>query len=153
MEKFNPKSVLVSASGGTIDYVSASGEVLRSVLVPPGVQPALLYFQLTPPGAHLDIAEGLELVTPKGGYGVQPYGAAAYDTGANPDYQPTSASRMERQMRKTLADMQQATKRIEARAKALEGVERIPKAPKEPKEKPGEVVEPVTVPDGEQTVS
>ncbi|PKP67655.1 MAG: hypothetical protein CVT83_08045, partial [Alphaproteobacteria bacterium HGW-Alphaproteobacteria-5] len=63
------------------------------------------------------------------------------DTGANPDYRPTSASRLEREMRVTLARLAQMGNRLEARERLLASVERIPTAPA-PVEAPAPVVEP-----------
>lgn len=129
------KSSFVSAKGGTIAYVTEAGEVLMKVTVPAGIVPAGQYLDLTPEGAYMEVSEALVVVSRRGGYGAIAYGDGATDSGANPDYQPTSADRMQREMRLTLSRMQQATRRIEARAEALELVERIPTAP-EPEEIP-----------------
>lgn len=130
MQELNAKSVIVSAKGGTLDYVSTNdGEHLFSVAVPPGKVPAREYLDLLPPGAEIQVADGLAVINPRSWYGVQAYGAGSHDTGANPDFAPTSASRMEKEMRLTLNKMQAATARIEAREKALSLIERMPTAP------------------------
>lgn len=128
MQEINLRSFLVSAHGGTLDYVSPYGEILYSVAVPPGRIPAREYLDLVPEGGRIEVADGLAVVNPRSWAGVQPYGAGSHDTGANPDFRPTSASRMEMEMRLTLNKMQAATSRIEARERALALVERIPPA-------------------------
>lgn len=129
MQELNAKSVIVSAKGGTLDYVSTNdGELLFSVAVPAGRVSAREYLELLPPGVEIQVADGLAVIN-RSWYGVQPYGAGSHDTGANPDFAPTSASRMEKEMRLTLNKMQAATARIEAREKALSLIERVPQAP------------------------
>jgi hypothetical protein len=120
-------SLLVSKGGGTVDYVTDEGEVLMSVDVPPGMVSAREYLAICPPGAQMQVRDGLVAVPPRNGYGVQSYGAGSHDSGANPDYQPTSASTMERQMRAQLMRMQAATDRLEKRANALNKIETIPR--------------------------
>lgn len=144
MQEIKRSSFLVSAQYGQIDYVSSDGELLMSVAVPPGRVSAREYLDLAPPGATLEIADGIAVVNPRGGYGVQSYGAGSHDSGANPDFAPTSASRMEREMRVTLNQMKSATKRLEAREKALAKIERIPTAPSAKPEPAPVLVEPVT---------
>jgi hypothetical protein len=129
MHEVTPNTYLVSATGGQIDYVNMDGEVLMSLPVPPGRVLARPFFDLCPPDAHIQVAGGVVAVPPRSGYGVQPYGAGSHDTGANPDYQPTSAGTMERQLRAQLMRMQAATDRLEKRAKALSKIETIPRAP------------------------
>lgn len=130
MQEITSKTVFVSAQGGTLDYVAeADGEVLFSVAVPAGRVNAAEYLELAPQGVRIEIADGLVALTPKSWYGVQAYGEGSHDSGANPDFAPTSASRMEKEMRLTLAKMQAQTARLEAREKALSLIERVPQAP------------------------
>lgn len=126
--EINRASVFLSVNGGQLDIVQ-DGEILVSVNVPAGRVAALDYFDLLPDGAHLEVAGGLAVLQPRSGYGVMPYGEGSHDTGANPDFVVTSASRMEMQMRLTLAQMQSSTARLEARERALASIERIPTAP------------------------
>lgn len=127
--QISAKSVIVSRNGGLIDIVSPDGEVLSSLPVPAGRVRAAEFLDLIPAGAHVQLGEGLELHSPRSGVAVQAYGEGSHDTGANPDFQPTSASRLEREMRLGIARMQQATSRVEARERALARIERIPTAP------------------------
>lgn len=127
--EINAKSVFLSAAGGVLDFVSQDGELLASVAVPPGRVPARDYLDLLPEGAAVEVSEGLVVLQPRSGFGVQHYGQGSHETGANPDFRPTSASRNELEMRLTLARMQAVTSRVEARERALWAVERIPAAP------------------------
>lgn len=128
MAEVTHQTALVSDKGGTLDVVR-DGEVLFSVNVPAGVVAARDYLALVPDGARLEIASGLVAMDPHHRVMVQPYGPGATDSGANPDFQPTSASRMEREMRVTLNRMKAATDRVERRERALAAIERVPRAP------------------------
>lgn len=127
--EINSASIFVSSLGGVLEFVSPDGELLASIAVPPGRVPAREYLELLPDGAALEVSEGLAVVQPRSGLGVQRYGEGSHHSGANPDFRPTSASRNEREMRLTLARMQSATARLEARAAALASIEVIPTAP------------------------
>ncbi len=136
MAEVNSRSFFVSASGGVIDFVK-DGEVLASLAVPAGKVPVMDYLSLVPLGADVEISEGLAVLQPPSSVGVQPYGKGSHETGANPDFQVTSASRFEREMRVTLARLQAKTNRLEARERALQRVERVPDNPLvEPAEAP-----------------
>ncbi|EEW26015.1 hypothetical protein [Rhodobacter ferrooxidans] len=127
----NPKSWVVSAKGGTVRYVSADGENLFEVAVSKGRERLGPYLEMCPPGATLEPMGDLVIIPPRSGYGVQRYGAGSHDSGANPVFKPTSASRMEKELRLTLNKMQAATNRLEARERALGSIERVPEAPVE----------------------
>lgn len=129
--EINRKSVLLSAAGGSLDFVAGDGEVLGSVPVPAGRTCAAEYIDLVPEGASIEVGAGVTVLQPRSSVGIQSYGAGSHDSAANPDFQPTSASRMEREMRLTMARMQAATARVEARERALAQVERMSKAPAE----------------------
>lgn len=142
MQELNSRSFLVSAKGGTLDYVAPDGEILFSVAVPPGRVSAREYLELLPEGCEIQIADGLAVVNPRHGYGVQSYGEGSHDSGANPDFRPTSASRFENEMRLTLNKIQAQTARLEARERALAAIERMPTAPA-PAPEPDPVLESV----------
>lgn len=129
MTEITEKTVLVSAQGGVLDYVSADGELLFNVAVPPGLVDARPYVRICPPGASIQVAEGLYAAPPRSGAGVQSYGPGSHSSGANPDFQPNSAARQENELRVLLAKMQASTRRLEAREAALASVQRIPTAP------------------------
>lgn len=115
-------TVLVSAKGGTIDIVSAEGEWLASVGVPAGRVQARDYFDLLPLGAHFEVSEGLAAIQPRSAAVVTGYGRKAVQTDANPDFQPTQVSELERHMRATLTHMQQVSTRMERREAASQNV-------------------------------
>lgn len=136
----------VSKNGGSLDFVTPDGEILLSVAVPPGIVPAADYLDLCPEGAEVQVSKGLVLVLPRGRAAVHRC-EDMYESGANPDYQPTSADRLERQMRHTMLQMQAETKALNAKVAALSAIERMPQAPAPEPAKPkddnkaGEVVE------------
>lgn len=136
------KGFLVSDNGGTLDY-TREGEVLFSVSVPPGIQPARPYFDLAPPGCEIEVSKGLVAVPRRGGYAVQKYGKGSHESGANPVFRPTIASRFEREMRLTISRMQGTIKAQEARIKSWAGVPRVPRAPAAPPAPPAEPEAPV----------
>lgn len=129
MTTINRKALLVSATGGKLDIVNDDGELLASVAVPAGKVPVLPYLELVPEGAELQVSEGLALFEPRHRIGIQPYGPGSHDSGANPDFRPTSASRFEREMRTTLARLQAHEQRVDAKLRALSTIERVPHAP------------------------
>lgn len=118
------KSWLVSAKGGEIDAQSPDGEVLFSVSVPAGKVRAADYLDLLPDGAYFVAAKGLAVVNPQSGMMRQPYGQGEHESGANPDFQPTSADLFQRQMRLQMAQLQARSRKLEARQRALDAVER-----------------------------
>jgi hypothetical protein len=127
MSELNAKTLLVSANGGTLDYVSADGELLFSVAVPAGRISASEYLEICPSGAKIEIATGLAAVQPKNRLAIQrPENLT--DSGANPDFQPTSADRLQRQMRLAMSQMQADQRRLDARFAALAQIERMPQA-------------------------
>lgn len=133
MTEITRNSRFVSASGGKVDVIDLeSGECLAEVSVPPGIQPTGPYLDLVPVGAQLQVGpkSGLSLLFPRSLTGVST-SPRRYESGANPDFQPTSASRMERELRVTLSRLQNTEKRLEARERSLSSVSRGPK-PKQP---------------------
>lgn len=121
-------TVLLSQDGGSVDFIR-DGEVLATIAVPAGRVRASQYLDLLPDGAHMQVGKGLVALNPSHRVGIQPYGHGSHDSGANPDFRPTSATRMEREMRLTLNRMKAATSRVEARERALAKIERIPEGP------------------------
>ena len=129
MNELQTNGKIVSAVGGTLDYVSEDGELLFSVAVPPGVRSAREYLELAPSGVTVQIADGdLVHLAAKKWASIQP-SQTEVESGANPDYQPTSADRLQRQMRQALAVMQSETKSLNARIERLAAIERMPVAP------------------------
>lgn len=128
--EINRESVFLSAHGGTLDFVQ-DGEILASVAVPAGRVAAAEYVDLLPFGAEIQVADGLAVVQPRRLGGRQAYGEGSHDTGANPDFVPTSANRFETEMRLQMRKLQADQRRVDARAAQLEKLREqlIPQAP------------------------
>jgi hypothetical protein len=126
-EHMSRNAVFLSTTGGQIDFVR-DGEVLASVAIPAGRVSAAEYLDLCPEGAELEISHGLAVMEPRRQVrsGTQHYGAVSYESGANPDFQPTSASRMENQLRLEMRKLQAESSRVSAMVKALQSIEAIP---------------------------
>lgn len=147
------EAVFVSAKGGEIDFV-LDGEVLLSVAIPPGRIPAVDYLDLCPDGAVIEISAGLVVMEPRR-TPIAPmgFGEQARQSGANPDFQPTSASRLEKQMRVQMAQMQADDARREARLKQALALIEMPKAPEaapSPAPAPGAAPSPAPAPAAEE---
>lgn len=133
-------SVFLSAAGGTFDVLSPCGEVLATLGVPAGRVAAAQYLDLIPKGGGIDCGDGLALIEPSS-IGSVIYGDGYYESSANPDFVPSTADQMQRQLRVMMGQLQErADENIEARLRALANIERIPKAPEviETGEKPVE---------------
>lgn len=146
MQEMQRNWLFVSAKGGQIDFVSVmddnEGEVMASVAVPAGRVPVNEYFDLCPDGCVMQLSKGLAALPPKGGVAIHPH-PEMYQSGANPDFQPSSADAMQRQLRAAMFSIAQANKRVDAKIAKLMEIERIPNAPSEkPADEGGEVVEP-----------
>lgn len=126
----NPKSALVSAKGGELDYVAPDGEILFSVAVPAGRVDARMYTELAPEGVEVQVATGDLVEIPPRSYAVRAKGDR-YQSGANPDFQPERLSDGERMIRHQLAVLTARVNETRAIAlqKAAARVERVPEAP------------------------
>lgn len=127
-DEINSRTILVSASGGLLDVVSPDGEILYQIAVPKGRVRASQYLELLQPGERVEIADGLVAFRPKSGVGVIVH-PEQMDSGANPDFQPTSASWQQRKMELTVAKLAASQKVLDAKLLALGSIERIPQAP------------------------
>ena len=123
------ESVFLSAAGGVLDLVQ-DGEILASVSVPAGRVSAREYFDLLPDGAEFQVSAGLAVVQPRRVGGVQS-SEGKYESGANPDFVPTSVTRFEAEMRQQMRQLQADQRRVDARAAQLEKLREslIPQAP------------------------
>lgn len=111
---------LVTAEGGQLHALSPDGEVLFSVPVGPGRHAASEFLALH--GGEWQ-AEGVTIVAPRqlGGVTVHPEWT---DTGANPDFVPTSATALELEMRRQVETLKMlnntAARQIAARESIVE---------------------------------
>ena len=145
MQEIQRNWVFVSAKGGTLSFVSLEeenhGEVMMEILVPPGRVLVNEYLDLLPDGCEMQVSKGLVAMPPKGGVTINRH-PDALESGANPDYQPTSADAMQRQLRYAMQQIATANQRVDAKIKRLEEIERVPTAPVAPLvEDPAPVVE------------
>lgn len=121
-------SILVAASeGAAVEYLSPQGEVLGRVPLKLGRNPARDLLALAPEGATLSAVGEVFIAQPRSAVWVDPV-APEIVSGANPDFQPSSADRLAREMRRTLAKLQAKETRLDARMAALEKIERMPNA-------------------------
>jgi hypothetical protein len=143
MQEIIRNSRLVSAKGGQIDFVSSDGELVMTVSVPPGNQPANDYLDLCPDDCEMQVSKGLVVVHPRSHVVVQ-RNPLANESSANPDYISTGAAAEHRRMLLTVGMMQQKVDaQIEARLAGLALVEPVkPVQPVTP-------VEPVAADDAE----
>lgn len=125
----NPNATLIAETATKVGVISPDGEHLFNIPVAAGVHRAGDLLRLLPEGCRFDDDAPILIIDPPSGVGIQPYGKGSHDCGANPDFQPTNATRLEKQMRVTIAQMQATTKRLDARERALAQIERIPNAP------------------------
>lgn len=128
MREINENSVFLSAKGGVLRMLYGDGELLAEVAIPPGRVSARPYMSDLPDGAFYE-ADGLAVVQPRSLIASQDFGDIATHSGANPDFQPTTATRMELEMRQMIAQMAARDQSREARIRHLESVERIPANP------------------------
>lgn len=128
--KLNRKDTLVSVDGGRVDFL-IDGEVVGSLPILPGKTPAREVLSLVSPGMELAPDGDISVVGARSWNGRQPYGRGSHDSGANPDFRPSSASGMEKQLRGTLSRVQSIEKRLLARERALAGLAQSAKPPKD----------------------
>lgn len=120
----HPLDTLVSGAGGVLDLIAADGEVLAQIHVPPGRHRASYYTDLCQAGEVLQISEGLASFPPRSRCAVTVYPEHVNRASdANPDWQPTYASEMERQLRVRLIRKRQESTRTERRAAAQASLE------------------------------
>lgn len=133
MHEITAHTVFVSMDGGYLDVISTEGELLFQIAVPAGRVRASQYLDLVPEGARLEVSVGVYAFQPParvgGKGGVMDFGEGSHDSGANPDFVPTNATRLELETRQRLAHLTKLGTTLERRMKALDAVERIPEAP------------------------
>lgn len=117
MNNINYNAFFVSADGGLVRYVSGT-ELLFEVRVPPGKVPVREYLDLCPPGAAIEYEDQLVLFDPPSHFGLIEY-EDAFESGANPDFRPSSARRNEIQMGLIMQRLQKVD-HLEARIRSYE---------------------------------
>lgn len=120
-----PTDTLVSAKGGTLDILR-DGVVVAQVPVPAGAHVARDFIAFVPPDFEIQVGNGLSVFAAKCGYHRQAYGDGSHETAANPEFEPTSASRFQAQLDQGLKRLAAFESRIDAKMKARQSVEVIP---------------------------
>lgn len=128
VQEINASHTFASAKGGVLD-VLRDGEIVAQIFVPPGLHRARNFIADIPPGFEVQVGEGLAVFAPKSGFGRQAYGPGSHESAANPDFEPTSASRLQAQLDQGLKRLAAVENRVEAKLKSLKAVEVIPTAP------------------------
>lgn len=119
---------ICAAKGGEVLFVDPSGEVLAALPVAAGRTPLAEFLRLLPDGCTLQPGKGVHLLPRRCSVNVV-HGEGHLHSGANPDFRPTSASRLEREMRVTLNRVKAQSSKLDAMMSAASLVERIPRAP------------------------
>jgi len=122
--------------------IAPDGEVVHTFHVPQGRHRASLWLDLVDPGYTLQISSGCVCFQPRMGVSVTAH-PDYLKSDANPDFVPTSASRLEREMRIEMNEMRnlRLAMQKEARHRAVDAVqvqETIPVAPVAPAASEGE---------------
>lgn len=126
--RFSRLARFASASGGTLSAITPEGELLLDVAVPPGIVHASPFIDLLPDGSEWALSDGLSVVEPRSGYAVQE-APGMFNSAANPDFAPSSADSLQREMLVQLNRMKAATRTAERYSAAAAQLERIPQGP------------------------
>lgn len=120
-------AILLSADGGSLDMIR-DGELLASIAIPSGRVLIADYMGLLPDGAWYETTT-LAVVQPRSLISSQTFGEAAFASGANPDFRPTTASRFEVETRQMISGMLANQRGLEAKLRAYSSIERVPDNP------------------------
>ena len=116
---YNPKAKFVSAAGGVLLIGDPeTGETAMTVAIPPGVVSMSQYSDFVGLG-EWNVSEGVAIVKPRSGYVVQ-QAPGRKDTGANPDWQPSVHTQMQRQMESIVKKMLPRAIKDQARQRQIE---------------------------------
>ena len=99
MNRIEAKRAIIVVSGeARLSVVTREGEVLLTELLTPGRHKGKDYIKFMPSGSHLALdGDATPLLAPSRLYPA-PYGAGAFESGANPDFKVTSATRQAREL-------------------------------------------------------
>ncbi|CAD0186692.1 hypothetical protein RUESEDTHA_03602 [Ruegeria sp. THAF57] len=123
MERFEMKAakLLVGTQGGDLRIVTPDGEIFAEIGLMPGIHEASEYMAYVLPGYTVEVGPGVTAMQPPSGRNAPiKYGADAYKSGANPDWEPTVATRQQRQMEMTLAKINAKSKALDKKFAAME---------------------------------
>lgn len=130
MEIIQRGSRLCSDKGGVVNILDFdTGEVLVAIDVPPGAVDANQYLDLASGVGVLEVAYGLSVLPPKGGWGMIRQHPQSHASGANPDYRPPAgAERLAMQLRSMIDEVRERSDHIQRREAALASIDRMPSA-------------------------
>lgn len=113
---------IVPAMGGEVMAITPEGEIVWSVGLSGGIYPAKTYVQLLTADQILDVSEGVVVTTPQDRL-KRIKMANAYESGANPVFEVTSAARMQRELELKLRALDQSSAKLERRMASLDEME------------------------------
>lgn len=108
--------------------ITHDGEAVATLPVKAGVHSVEALLADFPAGYSLDPLKGL-VELPQRNWGAPTAHPERAQSGANPSWQPTSATTAELQMRAMLRDFQATARHLTARIRAAEKIDAIPAAP------------------------
>lgn len=147
---FGKSCFFISPGGCTVDVMDADGVVVGTFGLPAGKVSVAPYLPLFVEGGDVKFNGDVTVWHPPHAAGIQKYGEGSHDSGANPDWKPTSATRLEREMRGMLNKVAQQSSVLDARLAALNSirepqvVETVPEAPPTTEAAPAATTEPPT---------
>lgn len=129
-DQLSKARLCVPSSGGDLTILSETGEPVAMIGLSPGVCRGAQFLDLLMPGQAVALSEGVTALAPGGKrLASQRFGALAHATGANPDFQPSSASVEEMRLRRLLKDVAAQSNALERRSRQFD---RMAKAKADP---------------------
>lgn len=133
-------TLVAGPGGGVLDYISPDGEPVMKFHVPEGRHRASEWVSLVEPGYSLEVADNLVCFPPRAGVAVTHHPHALMSD-ANPNFEPTSALRADREMRVEINAMREMRLTLQKEAKqrqvdSIQVVEDIPDNPEAAKPAP-----------------
>lgn len=141
-EEMTNARFFVGSAGGQITCIDKNGEEVWRLGFMPGVHYADLFKADLKIGESIEMSGEIALMRRNGRVRSQKYGETAFETGANPDYRPTTASTQELRLRKMMAELDAKQKGLTRRIEGLKKVREIAPEPEtvleeiEPKTEP-----------------
>lgn len=141
-EQVNRTTFVVAEQGAQALCLTPDGEVQWELGMSQGLHRGAELVPLMGVGCSLELSGAVAPVTlSRGRVESQPYGEGATETGANPDFRVTTASRAERELARLVTGLQMKTKHLDGKLAALESVSDMREKAKQNKPEETEVVE------------
>lgn len=143
MEKDNRiqrNDTLFAGPDATLEFISGELGEITTVHVPPGRHRASYFFDLAPEGGYIRPGKSVTCFPPRLGVTIVTH-PGFYQSDANPDFQPLSATeKLVQEMRQQVDILRRNNQSAAARARGAASIETIPRRD------PDAVVEPITAP-------